>query len=122
MTLRTWRPVTLETTLSASDSGTSKNEKRSSMRTLRTASPSSPAPAVTALMMSATSSPAARPALTMSLALGSAPLRATWGFSWRRGRSDTFAGATLAPGSHGAIASIPAWRSIAAMSRFCRGS
>ena len=57
----------------------------------------------------------------MSFAYGSSPLRDTWGFECRRGRSETGAGAVCAPADQGAM-SVPMCRSIASSSRFWRGS
>ncbi len=63
---RTVVPLTASTIRAASAAGTSTSAKRSSTRTLRIASPSSPPPAATAEISSPGSRPAARPVLAIS--------------------------------------------------------
>ena len=107
---------------SASAAGTSTNAKRSSTRTLRTASPSRPAAAgdrvdevgdLEALRAAAVDD-------QLGLRLGAVARDVRLGVA-ARGAPTTGAGATWAPSVHGAIV-VLAWRSIASSSRFWRGS
>ncbi len=117
-------PKRSSTTRPASAAGTDSRLKRSSTRTSRTASPSSPARCGHRVdEVGAPPRPAARPASAIRRAYGSSPLRDTCGLEWRRraARLDLGAGATWAPSIHGAIG-VPMWRSIASSSRCWRGS